>query len=174
MKKSDKIFAIIILMMTLWYCQKSQAQDVNYKVHAMFMYHFTKYLDWPESKKTGDFVIGVYGNSDISKELESIAAAKKAGTQNIIVKKLSSASEATGCHIVFVSGSKSSDVNDLCNALSGKPTLVVTEKNGLCKKGSGINFILVDDKLRFEINKNAIESNSLKVSTELQKLGILI
>ncbi|MDX2196771.1 MAG: YfiR family protein [Cytophagales bacterium] len=149
------------------------AQEVNYKVHAMFMYHFTKYVEWPDAKKSGDFVIGVVGSSDINKELETIAATKKAGAQSIVVKKIS-ASDAATCHMVFIPSSQSSNLDDVLQSGGGKPVLIVSEKNGLCKKGSNMNFVIVDDKLKFEINKASIENNGLKISGELLKLGIVL
>lgn len=138
------------------------------------MYHFTKYVDWPEAKKSGDFVIGVVGNSDIYKELETIAATKKAGTQTIVIKKISSPSEAASCHIAFISASQSGSLDQYLQSTASKPVLIVTEKNGLAKKGAGINFIIADEKLKFEINKSSVESNSLKVSGDLLKLGIVL
>ncbi len=39
---------------------------------------------------------------------------------------------------------------------AGTPTLLVTESEGLSRKGACINFVLVDDHLKLEINKKAI------------------
>jgi hypothetical protein len=52
-------------------------------------------------------------------------------------------------------------------------TLVITEKNGLSERGSCINFVLIDNKLNFEINKTAIDQAGLKVSSQLLKMGIV-
>jgi hypothetical protein len=171
--KTRVIIYTIIIAITL-FLFKLYAQDVNYKVHAMFMYHFTKYVEWPDNKKSGDFVIGVYGNSEIIKELESVASTKKAGTQTIVVKKIANEADAALCHIVYVSQGQSGSLETIIKAIGSKPVLLVTEKSGLSKKGACINFVIVDDKLRFEINKSAIESRNLKISSDLLKLGILV
>jgi hypothetical protein len=173
MKIKNKVISIAALLFMFCF-QFLQAQEVNYKIHAMFMYHFTKYIDWPENKKSGDFVIGVYGNSDIIKELEATAISKKAGGQQIVIKKLNSASEASQCHIIFISSSHSGEMDAIQQSIGSKPVLMVSEKAGLAKKGSGINFIIADDKLRFEINKSNIEGKTLKVSGDLLKLGIIV
>jgi hypothetical protein len=55
-----------------------------------------------------------------------------------------------------------------------KPTLIVTDKNGLAKKGSCINFKLVGDKLKFEINEEAIVNSKLKVSSQLIAMGVTV
>lgn len=46
------------------------AQDVGYSVRANIIYHFTKYVNWPEFNSNSDFVIGVLGNSTIVDELK--------------------------------------------------------------------------------------------------------
>ncbi len=55
-----------------------------------------------------------------------------------------------------------------------KGTLIVTEKSGLAAQGAAINFIIVDNKLKFEANTKSINKADLKVSSQLLKLAILI
>ncbi|MDX2188264.1 MAG: YfiR family protein [Bacteroidota bacterium] len=167
-------YFVVLLSSILLSAQALKAQEINYKIHSMFIYHFTRYVDWPDFKKSGDFVIGVYGSSPIQSELETMASTKKAGSQSIVIKKINNTDEATNCHIVFIPSSKSGELDAVMGASSNKPVLIVTEKNGLGKKGSGINFIIADDKLKFEINKSSVESHGLKVSGDLIKLGILL
>ena len=76
------------------------AQDAKYK--ALFIYNFTKHIEWPANAKTGDFVIGVVGNNDVFNNISAIATGKKSGSQNIVVKKFKSVEEVTDCHILFV------------------------------------------------------------------------
>ena len=64
MRKST--FLILVLVAA---CLTAKAQDEKFK--ALFMYNFTKYIEWPQSKQTGDFVIGVVGGSPIIDELNA-------------------------------------------------------------------------------------------------------
>jgi len=146
--------------------------QVNYKIHSLFMYKFTQYVEWPT--KTGDFVIGVVGNSPILAELEAIAATKKVDTRSIVVKKLSASSDLSSCQMVFISEGQSSNLASIYGKLQGKPILIVSETSGGAKKGAGINFVIVDDKMKFELNKAAIEKQGLKVSGDLTKLAIVV
>jgi hypothetical protein len=50
----------------------------------------------------------------------------------------------------------------------------VTEKEGLAKKGSGINFITVDGKLRYELNDAELDRRNIKLSGKIKSLGIAI
>jgi len=150
------------------------AKSQDYKFHSLFIYNFTKYIEWPESYKSGDFVIGVLGKSDIIESLQKMAEIKTVGAQKIQVEVVNDVSAAPKCHMLFIPQGQSGKLEEVLAAFSGKPTLIISERPGLGKKGSGINFVLEEGKWRFELNKTAIESSSLKVSSELMKLGKLI
>jgi hypothetical protein len=169
MKKAILFFALFFTA-TL----ASHAQT-DYRFHSIFIYNFTKYIQWPAGQQSGDFVIGVLGNgANIVEELTKITANKTVGTQKIVVKKFKSAAEAGTCHILFIPSSGSHNFDDVQNMLKGKPTLVITEKSGLAQKGSGINFILQDNKWKFELNEAATQASGLKVSRELTQLAIAV
>jgi len=165
---------IIILgtALLLLICNSSFAQ--NYKFHSVFIYNFTKYIQWPASYQNGDFVIAVLGNSAVIDNLEKMASVKSVGSQKIVVKQISSVAEAGKCHIIFLPDNKSGNLDAVLASYGSKPTLVITERAGLGRKGSGINFILQGGKWKFELNKPAIESANLRVSNELAKLAIVI
>ena len=90
------------------------------------------------------------------------------------IKKISSVNEIQNLHMLFVSKSKNSDIGTVVSKIKGKSTLLITEGDGMGTKGSGINFIYVNGKPRFELNKGATDKSNLKVSSELMKLAILI
>ncbi len=171
MKKNIQYQKLIITLLLLAFSWSTYAQ-VNYKVHSLFVYKFTQYIEWPS--QSGDFVIAVVGNSPILSELEAVAASKKVGTRNIVIKKLTASADMSGCHIIFVSEGQSGSLASISSKVVGKNTLVISETNGGAKKGAGINFIIVDDKMKFELNKGAVEKQGLKVSGDLTKLAIVV
>ncbi|MDO1447248.1 YfiR family protein [Rhodocytophaga aerolata] len=171
-KKS--LFFGIFLVMSIGLQVGAQAQTTDYKFHSVFIYNFTKYIQWPAEQQAGDFVIGVLGNSSISEDLEKMAMNKTVGTQKIVVKKFKSAAEAGTCHILFIPNNSNVSFDDIQHKFKGKPTLLITEKTGLAQKGSGINFVLQDNKWKFELNEAATQSAGLKVSKELSKLAITV
>ena len=60
------------------------------------------------------------------------------------------------------------------NAVAGKSVLTITDSFNLGKKGSCINFKVIDDKLKFEINQASMSGASLKVAGQLSSMAILI
>jgi hypothetical protein len=168
MKTFTKLIVVAIVFISL----KASAQD--YKFHSVFMYNFTKYIQWPSAYQSGDFVIGVLGDSPIIESLEKMAENKTVGTQKFAIVKYGSTADISKCHMLFIPSGKSGDLAQALDKVAGQSTLVITEKAGMGKKGSSINFILVDGKWKFELNRGATEKSSLKVSGELARLAIEI
>jgi hypothetical protein len=167
-----KFLKNIIFMVFVLSCLSSQAQD--YKFHSVFMYNFTKYIQWPSNYQSGDFIIAVLGDSPIIEHLNKMAEGKTVGSQKFLIKKYSSVNDIQNCHILFIPSNKSNEFDKVQLKLEGLSTLLITEKDGLGHKGSGINFIIVDGEWKFELNKKSTEKSNLKVSTELARLAIEI
>ena len=149
-------------------------QTMDYAVQANIIYRFTKYIDWPDSKKTGDFIIGIVGDSPLTDQLKSFIVNKTAGSRKIVIKKFSSSAETYYCHILFISDDESDNLKKIAARTAGNPILLVSETDGLALKGSCINFIIVSDHLKLEINKNNIEQRNLNIASELLQLGKLV
>jgi hypothetical protein len=166
---------IAMLTITLVTGSALQAQDrPMHEIYSMMVFNFTKYVQWPDHTEGGEFVIGVIGNTEVYNTLQGWYGGKPKGTKTFVIKKFSNASEVTDCHVVFIDKSKSGEFETVNNKVKGKGTLVITDKNGLGEKGSGINFKTIDNKLKFELNQKAIETSNLKVSGALSSMAILI
>jgi hypothetical protein len=149
-------------------------QGTDYKIQANIIYRFTKYIDWPASKKNGDFIIGIVGESPLYDDLKTISATKTVGSQKIAVIKMSSSASSYNCHMLFISEEESSSLKRIASLTAGVPVLIISESDGLARKGSCINFITVDERLKLEINKSNVEQRSLHIASELLELGIII
>lgn len=149
-----------------------QAQKEKYQ--SLFIYNFSKYVKWPDGQQSGDFVIGVLGTSNITKTLKTMSANKKVNGSKIVVKEFKSASEISGCHILFIAEGMSSKMNQVVTQTSGESILIVSDKPGLAKKGAVINFIEHEGEIKFELNKQFAESRGLKISGSLVSLAILV
>jgi hypothetical protein len=149
-------------------------QGTDYKIQANIIYRFTKYIDWPASKKNGDFIIGIVGESPLYDDLKTLSATKTVGNQKIAVVKMSSSASSYNCHMLFISEEESSSLKRIAGLTAGVPVLIISESDGLAHKGSCINFITVDERLKLEINKSNVEQRSLHIASELLELGIII
>ena len=63
-------------------------------------------------------------------------------------------------------------LDDILKATEGKPVLIITEREGLYKKGAGFSFVLLDNNtLRFDINNTDLEKRQIRVAKNLAALA---
>lgn len=142
------------------------------KAQSLFIYNFSRLIEWPAADKQGDFVIGVLGSSDIFSELETFCTGKKAGLQNFAVKKFKDVSEITKCQILFISYSKTASIPDVLSKIGSDATLLVAEKKGAIESGAAICFVLTEDKLKFEMKSANATKQGLKINSKLEEMAM--
>jgi len=114
------------------------------------------------------------GDSPLYKELKNFIANKRVGTQKIVLKQFPASQLTFDCHILFITEDKRNSLKKIAASTKGSSTLLVSESDGLARKGSCINFVVIEDHIKLEINKTNIEERDLSIATELLSLGILI
>jgi hypothetical protein len=169
------IAALCICFLLLSAVSKTYAQNgTDYAVHANIIYHFTKYINWPDEMKSGDFVIGIIGESPLFDKLKTFIANKTVSGQKIVIRKYSSSAQSFNCHILFISDDESGSLKQIASGTAASSILIVTETEGLARKGACINFVIVDERLKLEINKKNIQQRELGIATELLNLGTVV
>ena len=163
---------ILIFVASLVIHGVSHAQDDKFK--ALFIYNFTKYMEWPASKQTGDFKIGVLGSSPITNELKAFTAKKLVGQQKIVVEEIMSIDDCYKYHIVFVPAKVSSRAEEIVKQVTNKGVLLVTDKQGMAATTSGINFVKVDGQQTFEICEKHIHEQGVTAAKSLLSLGVTV
>ena len=151
-----------------------QDEKPMYEIHSAMLFNFMKYIQWPNESDGGDFVLGVLGEDDVFNTMKSRYDGKPKGSKKYVVKKLSSAADASSCNVVYIGKYKSKEFEDVKNAVAGKSVLTITDSNNLGQKGSCINFKVIGGKLKFEINNNSVTEANLKVSSQLASMAIMI
>jgi YfiR/HmsC-like len=170
----NKSVILVVVMMTAIFPAQAQEEKPMYELHSAMLFNFMKYIQWPNEADAGEFVLGVLGEDDVFNTLKSRYDGKPKGAKKYVVKKLSSAAEAASCQVVYLGKFKSKEFDAVKTAVTGKPILTVTDSNNLGQKGSCINFKVIDGKLKFELNNASVSGASLKVSSQLTSLAIVI
>ncbi|MDF2438643.1 MAG: putative transrane protein [Bacteroidota bacterium] len=171
--------ACILLFFTAFVVSafKIQTEVEEYEAKAAFIYNFTKFVEWEDNTMNGtpSFNIGVLGESPIIRPLQELAFNKKINNKKIMIVRYKTVSEIRGCHILFIPENTQEDIiKELAQSAGLKSTLLITEKHGELESGSAINFLIVNNKIRFEINMNSLNKNKIKASSQLLKLAMNI
>ncbi len=145
-------------------------QEANLK--AVFIYNFTKYIDWDTSRLENHFIIGVVGSSDITGPLMEIARQNTVNNKKIIIQSFSKPEDIGDCQILFIPRKNPFSLSSILDKC-GKGVLTVSEEDNFAKKGVAFNFVVINDKLKFEANLKALYLAGLKASSQLLKLAII-
>lgn len=169
-----RILVVILIIFTATGFKKADppagVEDVSYRLKAAFIYNFATLVDWPSNRKTGEFVIAVYGDEPVYNELKKRYSVKSVGSQKVKVIKYNSSSEISKSHILFVGEKKKSDVSTCKSKTNAYNTLLVTEVKGGLSKGAVINFI-GPSGVNYEISKSNAKKNKLVIASRLLNLA---
>lgn len=138
------------------------------RVKAAFLYKFAGYVDWPAgvfAAADSPLVFGVLGDHSLAEELDRAAGGRSIEARPLLVKQLHAGDDFADVNVLFVATGPS--VADALRATDLRPMLVVTESESALSKGSVINFIVVDGRVRFEISTAGAEQRGLKLSSRL-------
>jgi hypothetical protein len=153
---------------------KAQSAAEEYRVKAAFIFHFAQLVDWPPAKATGtdnSLVLCTLGEDPFQGVLEGTVAGKAIGNRIVRIRHLGEPQDMQACQIVFLGRAQSKRIPMLVANLHNAPVLTVGETAGFLDAGGMIDFLLQDDKLRFEVNLDAAESADLKIGSRLLVLA---
>jgi hypothetical protein len=180
----DKIIYCFLLGCCFFLDQRVEAQGlagdpekVLPKIYSTYIYHFTKYFLWPPNTSREKFIIGVLENktSEITMELKEMARTRQVNGQELVIKEYRSVQAIEkDCHILYVPFEGSNMLSDVLVKTQDQAVLVISNKEGLGKVGSPVNFVTVNGKPSFELNEDALKKRSLKFAQQLKAIAIMI
>ena len=147
-----------------------EAEATEYQIKAAFLYKFIAYVEWPQGTNPwpeGSLVIGVIGSNPLADELAGIVEHKNAPGRQVMVRRLQPRQSTDGLHVLFIGKDANPVAEEVLNVTRTKPVLTVTESEAAFAMGSVINFVVVADKIRFDVALQRAELNSIKISSRL-------
>jgi hypothetical protein len=139
------------------------------QLKAAFVYKFLSYIEWPAAsfaQPDSPVVIGVCGADALAEELGAVVAARTIDGRPLTVRVLRRDEALSGLHVLFIGKAAEQSAQRLAEA-KDHALLTVTESPQAFALGSAINFVLVDDKVRFDVSLRAAEAANLKISSRL-------
>lgn len=164
--------AICILLPAVQISAQIKGSPEN--IMSSFIYNFTSYLTWPSGDVDAPFKIVILGNNEIFQPLSYIAGVKVVNGRQIMVKLINNVSEIEPCQMLVVSEDFQKSLLDLKDNDLLHETVIITSCTECLPKGSTINFVNVNKKIHFEINKTALDLKNIKASSQLLKLAVKV
>jgi hypothetical protein len=164
---------VVVLVLSRMCAQSAPAGE--YQVKAAFLYNFAKFVEWPPGSfadRAAPLRICVLGQDPFGEELRNIASNKIINGRKLVVDEVADLAAARRCHILFIAASKKAEMKQTVESLRGADVLTVGDTKGFAKMGGMINFVLEDDRVRFEVNQTAAEQTGLRISSKLLSVAV--
>ena len=164
----------VLLTDCAWSSEESTLTE--YDVKAAFLLNFVRFTDWSDRTRgeTGnELILGIAGEDRFGNALNLIRGKKVKG-RTLVINNAVDSNNLTNCDILFISSSEKDRLPSLMAALKDLPILTVSEIEGFAQRGGIINFIIVDNKVRFEINPDAAKQVGIHISAQLLQLARIV
>jgi hypothetical protein len=149
----------------------------EYQVKAAFLFNFAKFVEWPSDaflNTDAPLEICVLGQDPFGRDFEQVIIEKTVNGHRLEIAHPEGVPQARACQILFIVASEKQKVRDILQGLAGASVLTVGDAPGFAKMGGVINFVLDENRVRFEINVKAAERAHLKLSARLLTVAKLI
>jgi hypothetical protein len=146
----------------------------EYEVKAAYLYNFGRFVQWPAKAMSagGDaFTICVLGEDPFGPALRATIAGETIGGKNVLATRISGPEQAVNCRILFISSSEDRQLKDILTTLEKASVLTVSDMPQFARRGGMVQFILQENRVRFEVNLATAQRAGLTLSSELLKLA---
>lgn len=166
-----RIVVVVVFFSVFFNLITTQAQSNIYKMHSLFMYNFTKHVQWTEVGDT--FTIGVYGSTNALNEVKANFNGKKFSGKDIRVINIAGLGDVKASQLVYMPKSNKGKILDMFDESDKTNTLFVSEDDFI-EYGFPISFLIKNNKLAFKVSKKNLEVSGLKMSSSLLSLAEVV
>ena len=146
----------------------------EYKVKAVFLFHFAQFVEWPAnnfSVEGAPLVIGVLGEDPFGVYLDQVVANEVINGHPLEVRRFKRPEEISSCHILFISGEGHGQLRSSLRAIQDQAVLTVGDSPAFIRAGGIIRFFSEESKVRLQINPEAARASGLTISSKLLRLA---
>ena len=114
------------------------------------------------------------GEDPFGAVLEETVRGKTVMGKKLAVKRFARVQDAVNSHILFLSSSEESQLLPMLKALEKATVLTVSDMDEFAERGGMVAFTVEDQKVRFNVNVEAVERAGLKMGSQLLKLARIV
>jgi hypothetical protein len=168
--------AVIVLWCTPVTCLRAAEADPD-QVKAAYLLRFADYVEWPAASDTDanpPFLICVLGAHPVLRILAQATDLPAIKGRTVVARQVDVVEDASPCDILFIPPAQAGRIGEVHAQLRSQPVLVVGDSPGLARRGAVINFVMQNERLRFEISIGTARAAGLKISAGLLKLATIV
>ena len=169
------MLAFICIALTPGTIATAHAQVQEYALKAAFLFKFGLYVEWPNSafsSPTSPVNLCVDAQDPFGESLDKAVAGERINGRNVVIRRLKTVGRDSGCHILYIGGSDVQRGAQIIEAVRGSSVLTVSDTGGSGSSVGIIDFVISDNRVRFNIDDEAAAQNRLVISSELIRLAL--
>jgi hypothetical protein len=173
-----RFIGVLTTLALAWTAGSAAAQDrsLEYAVKATYLYKFIPFVAWPPAafaSTASSFDICVIGDSSFGILVTNAVAGQRIDQHRFAVRRVTTLAEEGSCQVLFIGSGDATLVNAALIAVRGRPVLTVTDAAPSGEHGI-VNFVLLDDRVRFEIDLGQAARNGIAISSKLLSLALTV
>lgn len=144
------------------------------RIKAAFLHHFGTFVEWPASAFAGpgdSLNIGVIADDETTAYLRELSARRSLQGRPIRVVRVDRDTELDGVHIVFVPRGAMHHLPRIVEVIDGRPVLLVVDSAPGSTTGAVVEFVVVDDRVRFDVDLDAAQRQGLRMSSRMLQVA---
>ena len=151
--------------------------SLEHKVKAAYIYKLLKFVEWKNStqipESTTPINICVLGTGSITEAIRLLES-KQANGRTIHVHKGNPSQKKPNCHVVFITRGERHNLEEVLLETYSNNKLTVSDMEGFAESGGMIELATIKDKVKLVVNKASIDNSSIRVSSKLLDVAVLI
>jgi hypothetical protein len=149
----------------------------EYQVKAVFLFNFAQFVDWPADAfpaSDAPLVICVLGDDPFGPFLDQTVANERLRGRPFQVRRYQRVDPIPTCHILFISRSTADRPEAILAGLKHRPIVTVSDADGFAQRGGMIRFVTDRNRVRLQINLEAVDAAHLTISSKLLRVAEII
>ncbi len=174
MASALKRLLVVALCMALPRMEAQAAPPTEYEVKAAFIHNIAKFVEWPAAMpSSGRARLCLLGENPFGGALEALHG-KQIGKMSWEIVPAGASTNLKECRVLFIAASERGNLGSILESIGNSPVLTVGDTEGYAGHGVMVNFYLEENKVRFEINREAAARARLAMSSQLLKLARIV
>ncbi len=148
------------------------ASEPEDELKAATVLSFLRYSEWP-APPAGDpsLTVGVLGRSALALTFRRVLEGKSVENRPVKVLDLPTESVSNCCQIVFLASERPGDLKPALALARSMHALTIGAADQFLELGGAIQLQIVDGRMSFEVNREALERSGITISSKLLRFG---
>lgn len=143
--------------------------DTRSITKANFLFHFAASNEWPAEFMEGPFRLVIIGNPSLHAILSDKYAMKAIGAQSLEIVLLDDAEllkKEPFAHVIY-SEESGETLQKISKSIRDQPVLLISDAADGLQSGALINFVAVNNRIRYEINSEEATKRELLIGNRI-------